>query len=45
MSINLNTLPYHNDYKSTDGFLKVLFKPGYAIQGRELIEIDRKSVV
>ena len=40
MSINLNTLPYHNDYKSTDGFLKVLFKPGYAIQGRELIEIQ-----
>jgi len=40
MSINLNTIPYHNDYASTDGFLKVLFKPGYAIQGRELIEIQ-----
>jgi hypothetical protein len=33
---NLNTPPYFDDYSETKNFYKILFRPGYPIQTREL---------
>lgn len=33
---NLNTTPYFDDFRETDNFYKVLFKPGFPVQAREL---------
>lgn len=32
--------PYHDDFDDTKNFLKMLFKPGYAIQARELTQLQ-----
>lgn len=37
---NLNISPYFDDYNSTKNFYKVLFKPGYPVQARELTTIQ-----
>ena len=33
---NLNISPYYADYDKSDQFYKVLFKPGFPVQAREL---------
>ena len=33
---NLNVAPYYDDFDKEDNFHRVLFRPGFAIQGREL---------
>lgn len=33
-----NINPYYDDFDSSKGFLRVLFKPGYALQARELTQ-------
>ena len=33
---NLNVNPYYDDFDKNDNFYKVLFKPGYPVQAREL---------
>ena len=33
---NLNISPYYDDYDKSDQFYKVLFKPGFPVQAREL---------
>ena len=33
---NLNVSPYFDDFDSRNGYYKVLFKPGYPVQAREL---------
>ena len=33
---NFNTSPYFDDFNETKKFLRVLFRPGYAVQTREL---------
>lgn len=33
---NLNVSPYFDDFSRSDAFYKVLFKPGYPVQAREL---------
>ena len=33
---NLNISPYYDDFDKADNFYKVLFKPGYPVQAREL---------
>lgn len=35
-NLNLNTFPYYDDFSSDKGFHRILFKPGYAVQAREL---------
>jgi len=35
-----NINPYYDDYDSQKGFLRVLFKPGYSIQARELTTVQ-----
>jgi hypothetical protein len=32
--------PYYDDFEETKNFLKVLFKPGYAVQARELTQVQ-----
>lgn len=40
MTINLNTDPYYDDFDKTKGFHQILFKPGVAVQARELTQIQ-----
>ena len=37
---NLNVAPYYDDFDENDRFHKVLFRPGYAIQSRELTTLQ-----
>ena len=37
---NLNISPYYDDFDSAKNFLKVLFKPGYPVQSRELTTLQ-----
>jgi hypothetical protein len=38
--INLNVEPYYDDFDETKHFQKILFKPGYAVQARELTQMQ-----
>lgn len=40
MAINFNTSPYFDDFDPKNNFYRVLFKPGYAIQARELNQLQ-----
>lgn len=40
MAINFNTEPYYDDYDEDDGFLRVLFRPGFPVQARELTQLQ-----
>ena len=40
MSINLNTNPYYDDYSEDKKFHRILFRPGYAVQARELTQMQ-----
>lgn len=40
MSINFNTNPYYDDFDENKNFYRVLFKPGYAVQARELTQLQ-----
>ena len=37
---NLNISPYYDDFDKNDNFYRVLFKPGYPIQARELTTLQ-----
>ena len=37
---DLNVSPYYDDFNKTDNFHKVLFRPGYSIQARELTTLQ-----
>ena len=37
---NLNVAPYYDDFDKDDNFHRVLFRPGFAIQGRELTTLQ-----
>ena len=38
MALNLNASPYYDDFNGDKNFHKVLFKPGVAVQARELTQ-------
>jgi hypothetical protein len=40
MGTNLNLYPYFDDYSADKGFHRLLFKPGYAVQARELTQLQ-----
>ena len=40
VTTNFNVSPYYDDYNEDKGFLRVLFRPGYAVQGRELTQLQ-----
>lgn len=38
--INFNLNPYYDDFDETKGFHRILFKPGYSVQARELTQLQ-----
>ena len=40
MALNLNASPYYDDFNGDKNFHKVLFKPGVAVQARELTQLQ-----
>ena len=38
MAINFNTEPYYDDFDQDKNFHRILFRPGYAVQARELTQ-------
>lgn len=40
MALNLNTSPYYDDFDATKNFNRILFKPGVAVQARELTQLQ-----
>ena len=40
MALNLNTSPYYDDFSDDKRFHRVLFKPGVAVQARELTQLQ-----
>ena len=38
MSLNFDTYPYYDDFDPGKNFHRILFKPGYAVQARELTQ-------
>jgi len=39
-STDLNVAPYYDDFDKDDNFVRTLFRPGFAIQARELTQIQ-----
>jgi hypothetical protein len=37
---NINVSPYYDDFSDDNNFYKVLFRPGYAVQARELTQLQ-----
>lgn len=40
LSTNFNVSPYYDDYDENKKFLRILFRPGYPIQARELTQLQ-----
>ena len=40
LQLNTNVPPYNDDYDSLTNYYKVLFKPGFPVQSRELTAIQ-----
>ena len=41
LTTNFNVTPYYDDFNSGEkDFYRILFKPGYAVQARELTQIQ-----
>lgn len=40
MPMNLDSNPWYDDFDSSKNYYKILFKPGYAIQARELTQLQ-----
>ena len=38
LDTNFNVNPYYDDFSEDKKFLRLLFKPGYAVQARELTQ-------
>ena len=38
MALNFNVDPYYDDFDATKNYHRILFKPGYAVQARELTQ-------
>ena len=38
LTTNFNVDPYYDDYDQTDNFYRILYRPGYAVQARELTQ-------
>lgn len=40
MALNFNAEPYYDDFDEGKGFHRILFRPGYAVQARELTQMQ-----
>ena len=38
MALNFNVEPYYDDFDVTKNYHRILFKPGYSVQARELTQ-------
>lgn len=38
LTTNFNVTPYYDDYDASNGYYRILYKPGYAVQARELTQ-------
>ena len=39
-TLNFNANPYYDDFTESKGFYRILFKPGFAVQSRELTQLQ-----
>ena len=37
---NLNAAPYYDDFDADKNYHRILFRPGYAVQARELTQLQ-----
>ena len=40
MALNLNASPYYDDFSDSKNYHRLLFKPGFAVQARELTQVQ-----
>ena len=40
LSTDLNVTPYYDDYDAKNEYYRILYKPGFAVQGRELTQMQ-----
>ena len=40
MALNFNTAPYYDDFDETKNYHRILFRPGFAVQARELTQLQ-----
>ena len=40
LTTDFNVDPYYDDYDETKGFYRILFRPGYAFQAREVTQLQ-----
>ena len=40
MAINFNTEPYYDDFDENKKYYRILYRPGYAVQARELTQMQ-----
>ncbi len=40
LSTNFNVTPYYDDYDENSNYYRILFRPGYAVQARELTQLQ-----
>ena len=40
MPVSTSTTPYYDDFDKTKGYYRILFRPGYAVQARELTQLQ-----
>ena len=40
MATNFNVNPYYDDFYKTKNFHRVMFRPGYSVQARELTQLQ-----
>src|SRR3990167_1804542 len=40
MALSTNTSPYYDDYDQTNDFYRIMFRPGRAVQARELTQVQ-----
>jgi hypothetical protein len=38
---NLNAAPYFDDFNAENNYQRILFRPGFAIQARELTQLQK----
>ena len=40
LSTNFNVTPYYDDYDEAKNYYRILFRPGYAVQAREVTQLQ-----
>ena len=40
LTTNFNADPYYDDYNADDAYYRILFRPGFAVQAREVTQLQ-----